>query len=183
MPLFWSIGSSELSDIIFGGKYIAEHHALLVRDRDRIFIEDLGSTFGTYVNGAAIKGKTELFAGDRVKLGPQLLHWPDYVYQEAAEASTPIHLKDLFIPSGTIDWQDLKYILFIAAGSAVLIPVSVPAFLMFAEAEISKRSAQPINLMQYNSIIITVLASVSAYITINLCWKAIRGKIRKRYNP
>ena len=70
MSLFWSVGSSKLSDIIFGGKYIAEHHALLIRDRDRIFIEDLGSTFGTYVNGDAIKGKTELFAGDRVKLGP-----------------------------------------------------------------------------------------------------------------
>jgi hypothetical protein len=180
MSLFWSVGSSKLSDIIFGGKYIAEHHALLIRDRDRIFIEDLGSTFGTYVNGDAIKGKTELFAGDRVKLGPQLFHWNDYVYQKATEESTPIHLKDLFIPSGTIDWQDLKYILFIASGIAVLIPVSVPAFLMFVEKQVNKQTGYLINLMQYNNLIIIVLALISAYVALNLARKGVKNWLRRR---
>ncbi len=48
---------------------MSRRHAEIVRTDDSIVVRDLGSTNGTFVNGAQITGEVTLKAGDRVQFG------------------------------------------------------------------------------------------------------------------
>ena len=52
---------------------LSRRHAVVRPGDGAIEIEDLGSTNGTYVNGARIDGPTRLAGGDTVKLGTSVL--------------------------------------------------------------------------------------------------------------
>jgi phosphoserine phosphatase RsbU/P len=54
---------------------VSRRHARVIRDGDRLFVEDMGSGNGTYVNGQRIDGRIELQHDDRIKLGPILLRF------------------------------------------------------------------------------------------------------------
>jgi pSer/pThr/pTyr-binding forkhead associated (FHA) protein len=49
--------------------YVSQLHARLFPQNGEGYVEDLGSTNGTYVNGKQIKGVTRLKRGDRVQFG------------------------------------------------------------------------------------------------------------------
>jgi pSer/pThr/pTyr-binding forkhead associated (FHA) protein len=49
--------------------YVSQLHARLFQQNGEGYVEDLGSTNGTYVNGKQIKGMTRLKRGDRVQFG------------------------------------------------------------------------------------------------------------------
>jgi pSer/pThr/pTyr-binding forkhead associated (FHA) protein len=49
--------------------YVSQLHARLFQQNGEGYVEDLGSTNGTYVNGKQIKGVTRLKRGDRVQFG------------------------------------------------------------------------------------------------------------------
>jgi predicted component of type VI protein secretion system len=49
--------------------YVSQLHARLFQQNGEGYIEDLGSTNGTYVNGKAITGATRLRRGDQVQFG------------------------------------------------------------------------------------------------------------------
>ena len=51
------IGRSDLVDIVCHGEFISRHHALLIRDKDAVFIIDLKSRNGTFVNSRRISSK------------------------------------------------------------------------------------------------------------------------------
>jgi len=48
------LGRNPDNDILYGNKYVSRNHALLTRKAGIWEIEDLGSTYGTYVNGEKI---------------------------------------------------------------------------------------------------------------------------------
>ncbi len=50
---------------------VSGRHARLRRAGDRVFIEDLGSSNGTFVNGRRIAGPTEVVPGDLIVLGAE----------------------------------------------------------------------------------------------------------------
>jgi len=52
---------------------ISRKHARIRIERDRAYLEDLGSRNGCRVNGSYIKRLTELHDGDRIRLGTQEL--------------------------------------------------------------------------------------------------------------
>ncbi|MDR1880842.1 MAG: FHA domain-containing protein [Tannerellaceae bacterium] len=63
------IGKAKDNDFIVGDPHVSRHHARLIREQDgALTLEDLGSTNGTYVNGAQIVKKRITFA-DKVVLG------------------------------------------------------------------------------------------------------------------
>ncbi len=65
-----SIGRSSGSDIIVGSDdYASGKHAQLSRHGGLLYVEDLGSTNGTFVNGRKAVGATPLRDGDTVKVG------------------------------------------------------------------------------------------------------------------
>ena len=50
-------------------KEVSRQHARFEKRGDRFFVQDLGSTNGTYLNGASVTD-AQLFDGDRIQLGP-----------------------------------------------------------------------------------------------------------------
>jgi signal transduction histidine kinase len=48
---------------------VSRHHAQVTREQDQFFLEDLGSSNGTFLNGLPLKGKTSLRHQDRIIIG------------------------------------------------------------------------------------------------------------------
>jgi hypothetical protein len=65
-----SIGRSSASDIVLkSDDYASGRHARLTRHGGMLYVEDMGSTNGTFVNGRKTVGATPLRHGDTVRIG------------------------------------------------------------------------------------------------------------------
>lgn len=64
-----AIGKSLDNDIVLPQQGVSRRHAKLYREASRIFIEDLNSTNGTFVNEVQIQGRTEVQPGDTIRIG------------------------------------------------------------------------------------------------------------------
>ena len=65
-----SIGRSAASDVVLkNDDYASGRHAQLTRHGGLLYVEDLGSTNGTFVNGRKTVGATPLRHGDSVRVG------------------------------------------------------------------------------------------------------------------
>ncbi|CAA9431643.1 MAG: hypothetical protein AVDCRST_MAG78-1697 [uncultured Rubrobacteraceae bacterium] len=65
-----SIGRSGASDIVLkNDDYVSGQHARLTRHGGLLYVEDAGSTNGTFVNDRKAVGATPLRSGDRVRVG------------------------------------------------------------------------------------------------------------------
>jgi pSer/pThr/pTyr-binding forkhead associated (FHA) protein len=65
-----SLGRSSTSDIVLkSDDYASGRHAQLTRHGGLLYVEDLGSTNGTFVNGRKTVGATPLRHGDTVRVG------------------------------------------------------------------------------------------------------------------
>ena len=65
-----SIGRSSASDIVLkSDDYASGRHARLTHHGGLLYVEDLGSTNGTFVNGRKTVGATPLRDGDTVRIG------------------------------------------------------------------------------------------------------------------
>ena len=65
-----SIGRSSASDIVLkSDDYVSGQHARLTRHGGVLYVEDNGSTNGTYVNDNRAVGATLLKSGDKVRVG------------------------------------------------------------------------------------------------------------------
>jgi serine phosphatase RsbU (regulator of sigma subunit)/pSer/pThr/pTyr-binding forkhead associated (FHA) protein len=53
---------------------VSRHHARIVCDRGAYYVEDVGSSNGTYVNGHRIAGRVPLGEGDTLQIGPYELN-------------------------------------------------------------------------------------------------------------
>ena len=63
------MGRAARADFIVEAALVSRLHCRFVLDeRDRLDVEDLGSTNGTWVNGQKVE-KAPLIAGDKVKIG------------------------------------------------------------------------------------------------------------------
>ena len=68
-----TIGRAEKCHIVVDDTYVSQVHARLYANGDSYFVEDLGSTNGTYLNRRRITSPVELSRGDRVKIGKTVL--------------------------------------------------------------------------------------------------------------
>ena len=69
-----TIGRDALSDVVVDHPIVSKNHAEIVKQDGRVFIVDLGSTNGTFVNGIKIK-RHQLQQLDRIVIGPSELHF------------------------------------------------------------------------------------------------------------
>jgi pSer/pThr/pTyr-binding forkhead associated (FHA) protein len=60
-------GRSPESDLVLSDGHPSRRHAQLMIFDDKVWVEDLGSANGTFVNGEEIKARTALALGDRVR--------------------------------------------------------------------------------------------------------------------
>jgi pSer/pThr/pTyr-binding forkhead associated (FHA) protein len=69
----WQIGRAEACQIQLSDTYVSSFHARIFSKNGSWFVEDLGSTNGTYLNQRRLTTPSELRAGDKVKLGKTTL--------------------------------------------------------------------------------------------------------------
>jgi hypothetical protein len=75
------IGRAESCDVCLDDPYLSRAHAVLRLRGDAVYVEDLGSSAGTSLNGAAVTRARELHSGDLVTLADVRLRF------EATDAS------------------------------------------------------------------------------------------------
>ena len=70
------LGRDEGCDLLVPDEKVSRRHAsILKRDDGRIYLEDLGSTNGTYVDGRRVTEPQELIGNEQIKVGDTLLLW------------------------------------------------------------------------------------------------------------
>lgn len=69
--LFWenSIGRSKGSDICVADMSVSRDHCVLLRRQEGWFVSDIGSKFGTFVNGERAEGRTKVIIDDEITVG------------------------------------------------------------------------------------------------------------------
>lgn len=91
-----TVGRSQRNDVILNLPYVSEHHLQLFRDKDgNVFITDLDSVEGTFINGVRLNGIALLNPKDKVKVGAEIFQWttlyPDLqVIEPITEIKKPI---------------------------------------------------------------------------------------------
>ena len=67
------IGRADACQVKLPDTYVSSFHARIYRQDGGWFVEDLGSTNGTYLNQRRLTSPAELRAGDRLKIGKTTL--------------------------------------------------------------------------------------------------------------
>jgi pSer/pThr/pTyr-binding forkhead associated (FHA) protein len=89
-----SLGRRPYNDIVIDNLAVSGEHAVLQMSGNEVFVEDLNSTNGTYLNGKAVK-KQQLNNGDTVEIGKYKIKYVN----EAAGAGFE---KTMIIKAGSI---------------------------------------------------------------------------------
>ena len=63
------VGRASDCDLQLQDTFVSSHHARLRATAEGLTIQDLGSTNGTFVNGAEIEGPLILVPGDEIAIG------------------------------------------------------------------------------------------------------------------
>ncbi len=67
------LGRATDNDIILSEPSVSPHHARLVLQPEGVWIQDLGSQSGTFVNGRRLRASSWLKAGDSIAVGPAVI--------------------------------------------------------------------------------------------------------------
>jgi hypothetical protein len=70
-----NIGRAPECAVSVDDEFASNLHSKIYQAEGRYYVEDLGSTNGTYVNGRRIHYPTELRGGDRVKIGRTVMEF------------------------------------------------------------------------------------------------------------
>ena len=70
-----TVGRAGGCQVTIDDSYISQLHARLFRREGQLYVEDLGSTNGTLVNGRRITGQHPLADGDTIELGTSRLRF------------------------------------------------------------------------------------------------------------
>ena len=65
----WLFGRSEDCDFVYSAPKASRRHFQIELCDSHYYIQDLGSTNGTYVNGRRIERKERIFSGDVITMG------------------------------------------------------------------------------------------------------------------
>jgi len=97
-----SIGRSDRNDVALNAMFTSRRHARVWRQGDRVILEDLGSTNGTFVNGRRLTAAQFLRHNDLITLGDAQIWYVDR-WDPAAERTPPggtpqVEIQPVFCP-------------------------------------------------------------------------------------
>ena len=116
-----SIGRSSLNDLVVSQKQVSSFHAKLVFQSDgSLWIHDLDSTNGVFINGAKVSRKARVTPGDIIKLGTYLLDWEKEILASPQEAvSSPRNSRPAKKKSGGVWIGVIVVLMLLGAGFAL----------------------------------------------------------------
>ena len=93
------IGRAVDGDIVITSKRVSREHTQIRRDGWRTYVEDMGSTNGTYLNNERIAEPMQLRDGDQIQVGDVLFTFndPDVTYQD-----TPVPELEIDVAGGMV---------------------------------------------------------------------------------
>ena len=95
-----NIGRNSKNDIVISDSEVSGFHAQIVSDNDnQVFINDLNSQNGTFVNGVQITSPRQLVPGDKVKLASCSFDWEQHI--PSAQSSPENSVKNTNTPVNT----------------------------------------------------------------------------------
>ncbi len=86
-----TIGRKMDNDVVIDNLAVSGHHARVVEENGTYFVEDTGSTNGTFVNDAKIQ-KQRLKSGDQIRVGKHVLIYEDETATAKPKPASPIVL-------------------------------------------------------------------------------------------
>lgn len=96
------IGRSTSNDYVINDGVVSSSHALItVSDSGDVYIEDLGSKNGTFVNGVRIKAKATLSSSSTVLLGNHSIDWKTII--KTAKAKSDVSKPVISFPDTVIE--------------------------------------------------------------------------------
>ncbi|MEZ5560471.1 MAG: FHA domain-containing protein [Pseudomonadales bacterium] len=153
VPVDDSIGVGRADDnaLRLSGDHVSRYHAQLFAYLGHVWLRDLGSSNGTFVNGARIVGGCRLFHGDEVAfdtLRYQLIGrggdlTPVNPHEGQQRPATPVPLSDAVLSGGTASTHTSEIEVVDAAQAEALLPVAgelpaeTGAFLLGASEPVS----------------------------------------------
>ena len=70
------IGRNETCDFYINDNHISGKHCrILIGEENKHYLEDLGSSNGTFLNQKKIKKETQLYYGDRIVIGSTIIRY------------------------------------------------------------------------------------------------------------
>lgn len=91
-----TLGRDPTVTITLAHPTISRSHTEIERLGDRCLVRDLGSTNGTFLNGARVRESSTLHPGDRLRIGPYTLHFTgDALVSETPRRGTRIEVRSL----------------------------------------------------------------------------------------
>lgn len=93
------LGRAVENEIVIVSKRASREHAHIRRDGRRVFLDDLGSTNGTFLNGERVLGSMQLRDGDEISVGEVVFtfHDPDTTTRE-----TPFPELEVNVEAGVV---------------------------------------------------------------------------------
>src|SRR5205807_9633471 len=107
-PELTLIGRSADCAVRVKGEGISRKHARVVADGDELFLEDLGSTNGTFVNGARV-ARHPLADGDKIQMGEQTIL--KFGYHDPVEETFQRQMYESALRDGLTRIFNRKYVL------------------------------------------------------------------------
>jgi pSer/pThr/pTyr-binding forkhead associated (FHA) protein len=93
------IGRAVENEVVIISKRVSREHARIWRDGRRIFLEDLGSTNGTYLNDERVLAPIALRDGDHILVGDVLFIFHD---PDTTTVETPFPELDVNVDAGVV---------------------------------------------------------------------------------
>lgn len=93
------IGRAVENDVVITSKRVSREHTQIRREGWRIFVEDMGSTNGTYLNNERISEPMQLQDGDQIQIADVLFTFydPDVTHED-----THLPKLEIDIPAGVV---------------------------------------------------------------------------------
>ena len=95
------VGRDVTNDLVISEEKVSRRHARLYSEGDQFVVEDLGSTNGTFINGARLSGPHLLRVGEQITFGETSIVSYERIGEDpnATVMSHPGHLPQLKHPS------------------------------------------------------------------------------------
>jgi hypothetical protein len=142
-PATWIIGADSDCDIVIDQATVSGRHCRLTLERDGYWLEDLGSTNGTFVNGERLVARRTVSRSDRITLGQSTpLPWPSHDPSSASPQESLTADR-----GGVLPWTSNRktaYVLTAAVACTVTVAILSTVFLMRGKPELPPNPESPV---------------------------------------